>query len=223
MKSRWTATAKRPLWLALALLGLVLALLAVRQFATRNPPLATSTPGAVRTPEITFDAIAPLSAADAAKPAELSIPAIAMNVNVDPMGWRIQIIDDKRTTAWALPQAAAGWHLNSAKPGMAGNVVISGHQFLGAAVFAPIALGDIRPGQDILLTDAKDRIFVYRILEVTDPIEISADPISEQQTAATYLSQTDAARLTLISGWPDFSSTHRVFVIAELKGRLNNS
>lgn len=188
--------------------------------ATGDPAPPAADPGEAQPAAVAFDEISPLAADEAADPAGLSIPAIDMNVNVQPMGWRVETVGDTRTTTWVLPDAAAGWHPNSARPGMAGNVIVSGHQLLGEAVFAPIALGDTQPGQDVLLTDARGRIFVYRIVEVTDPIEISTDPAVEQQTAAQYINQDDTPRLTLISGWPEFSSTHRVFVIAELQGVL---
>lgn len=226
MKSKKIVPTKHLRWLAPLGLGLILAIIAYRVVPTTLPPPTPMPPvkdaaaGTVTPMAIVFDEIAPLAATEAAEPAELSIPAINMRVHVEPMGWRVQIINDKRTTDWWLPHAAAGWHLNSAKPGMAGNVVFSGHQLLGEAVFAPIALGDTQLGQDILLTDLKSRIFVYRIVAVTDPIEISSDPTVEEQIAAAYLSQAGTPRLTLISGWPDFTSTHRVFVVAELQGML---
>jgi sortase (surface protein transpeptidase) len=146
----------------------------------------------------------------------LSIPDIAMEVAVSPMMWRVVEANGVRTTAWVLPESGAGWHPNSAGAGADGNVVISGHQLLGDAPFAPIALGDVEVGQTILLTNANGDVFTYEVTEVTEPLPISNDPTAEQAIAQQYASQTQSATLTLISGWPDFSTTHRVIVVAEL-------
>ncbi|MCB0117315.1 MAG: sortase [Caldilineaceae bacterium] len=154
--------------------------------------------------------------ATALPPISLRIDEIDMNVAVTPMTWRVAEADGVRTTAWVLPQSGAGWHPNSAGVGDVGNVVISGHQLLGDAPFAPIALGDIVPGQEIVLTDADGNSFTYVVTEVTEPLPIPATLSEEEDLAAQYAAPTDTPTLTLISGWPDFSTTHRVIVRAEL-------
>jgi sortase (surface protein transpeptidase) len=132
------------------------------------------------------------------------------------MGWRVSEVNGVRTTVWVLPNKGAGWHLNSAGAGAAGNVVISGHQLLGDAAFAPIALGDVVAGQEILLTDTEGQVFTYEVIEVSEPLPLPNTAEEEQALAAQYATQTDVPTLTLISGWPDFSSTHRLIVVAEL-------
>lgn len=158
----------------------------------------------------------PAVAGNAFPPAALSIPEIEMDVIVSPMGWRVAEANGVRTTVWVLPDTGAGWHPNSAGAGDNGNVVISGHQLLGDAAFAPIALGDVAAGQRILLTDTQGQIFTYEVVDVSDPLPLSKAIKAEQALAAQYTTQTDVPTLTLISGWPDFSSTHRVIVTAEL-------
>jgi sortase (surface protein transpeptidase) len=134
------------------------------------------------------------------------------------MGWYITELDGQRTTQWTVPEKSAGWHPNSAGAGAAGNVIISGHQLLGDAVFAPLALGDVLPGQIVLLTDADGRVFVYRVTEVSDPLPISTNLADEMVLGRQVMEQTGPPRLTMITGWPDFTTTHRVIVVAEFLG-----
>ncbi len=162
----------------------------------------------------------PLPPEEALPPARLQIPDIGLDVPVVPMGWRIAVIGGVRTTEWIVPEDAAGWHVNSSKAGARGNVVLSGHQLLGAAVFQPIALGDVQEGQEIRLTDTAGRTFVYQVQQVSEPVPIGVDLVQERAIAAQYTGPTEAARLTLVTGWPDYASTHRVFVVAEWRGRV---
>ncbi len=167
------------------------------------------------------DQIAPLSAEEALPPARLAIEEIELDVPVAEMGWRIVEDNGERTTEWRVPDDAAGWHINSARAGAAGNVIVSGHQLLGEALFAPVALGEVQPGQEIQLTDEDGVIFSYRVVEVSEPIPLAGATADELAQAAAYVEAEAAAagaRLTLITGWPDFTTTHRLFVVAELAG-----
>lgn len=184
-------------------------------------PAATATPAAssVAAPAPAVVAASePLADSETAPPARIRIPEIGMDVAVQPMGWRVTEVAGQRTTVWVLPDAAAGWHPNSGRAGGAGNVVISGHQLLGDAPFAPIALGEVAVGQEILLTDSQGQVFVYQVSEVSDPLVIEEDPSKEMKLGEEIAAQKGDPRLTLISGWPDFSSTHRVVVTALFVG-----
>lgn len=207
---------------------------------------------------------APLAAVDALAPAALAIPAAAVDAAVEPMEWRIVGTGDDRTTEWIVPEAGVGWHTNSAAAGAAGNTIVSGNQQLGDAAFAPIALGDVEPGQQVVVTDEQGRAFVYHIREISEPIPLSGATDEETKQVERYMTgtamgsesdengtdvETDAASdaseessvgastadestsqmvnepmgaatLTLITGWPDFTTTHRIFVVAELEGLL---
>lgn len=199
------------------------------------PEAATSTPGpaasAATAPTATAQPAAPavaqqpsvqtgkpVAVEDAAAPSQLSIPAIGLEVPVVAMGWQVTEVAGKRTTAWVLPEDALGWHSNSVGAGAAGNLVISGHQLLGAGLLAPVALGEAAIGQEILVTDAEGTVFVYQVSEVSEPIAISEDLADEESVAATWTAQSGEPRLTLITGWPDFSSTHRIIVTAPFVG-----
>ncbi len=162
----------------------------------------------------------PLAADQSAPPARLEIPDLNLDVDVVPMGWQIVTVDGERTTMWAPPEEQAGWHVNSAHAGALGNVLISGRQADGAAVFAPLALGSVTSGQEIWLSDQDGVTFVYQVSEVSEPIPITGATDEEIERAAAYQEQSDTAKLTLITGWPDFTTTHRVFVVADFLGAL---
>lgn len=164
----------------------------------------------------TLTTVQPLDPADAAAPVRLQIPAIGLDVPVAPMGWRVVTVEGERTTAWDVPLDAVGWHAGSPGAGTAGNVLLSGRQADGDALLSPLALGSVVPGQDVILTDENGVDFVYRVREVSKPIPISGVTEEEQASAFAYLAETDGAQLTLITGWPEFTTTHRIFAVADL-------
>jgi hypothetical protein len=160
--------------------------------------------------------VKPLALEDAVQPVRLQIPDVGLDAPVTPMGWRVVTQDGERTTSWDVPLDAVGWHANSAGAGAAGNVILSGRQADGEALLEPLALGSVTPGQDVLLTDENGQEFVYRVREVSEPIPISGATEEEEEEALAYVIEDDGARLTLISGWPEFTTTHRIFAVADL-------
>jgi sortase (surface protein transpeptidase) len=163
---------------------------------------------------------APLTPDQTTGPVRLQIPAINLDVPVIAVGWRLDVVNGVRTTVWDIPDDRAGWHMNSAGAGAAGNTIISGRQVSGAAVFAPLALGSVEAGQQVLLTDGDGIVFAYRINSVTPPIPITGATAEEEAQAAAYFAPTPTAQLTLVTGWPEFTTTHRVFAIAGFVGVL---
>ena len=153
-----------------------------------------------------------------AMPVALSIPAVDLQVQVTPMGWEPVLIDDQVSTRWVVPEQTVGWAVSSAGAGEPGNVIIVGHQAVGAALFRPLALGEVVAGQEILLQSADGVQHLYRVTAVSDPIPAIGASADELVQAAAYLAPTTDARLTLVSGWPADATTHRVFVVAEYVG-----
>lgn len=169
-------------------------------------------------PDPNIETIAPIALADALPPVAIAIPEIELEISVVPMGWHIALVDGERTTDWSVPYTSAGWHVTSAGAGAAGNVVISGHQLVGEAVFARIAAGDVQTDQLIYLTDQGNRTFVYVVTDVSDPVPLIGATEDEIAAAQAYVSPQNMAQLTLVTGWPDFSTTHYLFVTARLLG-----
>lgn len=153
-------------------------------------------------------------------PVALSIPEISFNTNVVEMGWIVTEVAGERTTRWATPYSAAGWHVNSAGAGTRGNTVISGHQVVGEGVFAPLALGEVAVGQEILVTDIRGEVFQYDVTEVTEPIPLTGASADDEALAASYIAPSSQAKLTLMTGWPDFATTHYLFVVADFVGAV---
>jgi len=194
--------------------------------APQAAPVATSTV-AMATPTVAVVVASrePLAAADAQPPVQLRIPAIDLTVAVAPMAWQVTEFAGERRAVWQVPLDEAGWHLNSAGAGARGNTVLSGHHQQGRAVFAALARGEVVVGQTIELVDAQGRIFVYTVIEVSPPIPALAATAEDTAQAAAYLAQPatgDPAQLTLATGWPEFSDTHYMFVVASLAGRLRS-
>ena len=151
-----------------------------------------------------------------APPVQLQIPELEIDVPVVPMTWEIVTVEGERTTRWTPPEDAAGWAVNSAGVGALGNVVIAGHQARGEAVFEAIALGEVEIGQKILLSDETGVMATYEVAAITEPIPLFGASETERALAAAYVAPTTDARLTLVTGWPAATTTHRIFVIALL-------
>lgn len=162
--------------------------------------------------------IAPYPLDQTTGPVRVRIPEIGLDAPIIAMGWRVGMVNGERTTIWDVPLDEAGWHINSAGAGGAGNTVVSGRQVEGAAVFAPLALGGVAPGQQVLLTDGDGLVFVYEISEVTDPVPVTGATPDEISRAASYFAPSPTARLTLVTGWPEFTTTHRIFAVADFVG-----
>ncbi len=160
-----------------------------------------------------------LAADQAAPPVKLAIPALHLEMPIQPMGWEMTEVNGQPTTRWVVPKDAIGWHVNSAGAGSAGNTILSGHQAQGEALFAPLATGEIVVGQELLLTDETGNVFTYRIQEVSDPIAMTGASKDELARADAYIAPSQQAKLTLITGWPDFTTTHRIFAVAEFVGK----
>jgi hypothetical protein len=166
--------------------------------------------------------IAPLSSAEATvaallparvTPVHLAIADARLETPVQPLTWERFAGADGTSTRWLLPVDAAGWHPDSARPGEPGTIAISGAQ-LDGGVFAPIALGDVKVGQTAQLVDSKGVEHRYRVTEVSQPIAMQGDASADARVAE-IMAPTTTQRLVLITGWPDFTTTHRIFVVAE--------
>jgi sortase (surface protein transpeptidase) len=151
-------------------------------------------------------------------PISLTIPALGLDVPVVPMGWEPTLIGNRVTTRWIVPMDAVGWAVNSAGAGDAGNVILVGQQALGAGLLRPLALGEVEIGQEILLTASDGTTYLYQVSEATRPIPAIGATEDEIAQATAYFLPSDTAKLTLVTGWPADTTTHRVFVVADYVG-----
>jgi hypothetical protein len=186
--------------------------------ATPAPPADQAAAGQPTASSSAVEQAPPAGSWPQTMPVALFIPSLDIEAAVTPMGWEPVLQGENVTTRWVIPLDSLGWAVNSAGAGERGNVVIAGHQSLGAALLRPLALGDVSVGQDILVETAAGETYAYRVTEISTPIPaVGATPAQDAQAAA-YLAPTGTAKLTLLSGWPSDVSTHRLFVVADLEG-----
>jgi sortase A len=179
---------------------------------------ATSTPvveqAATGTPAGPMPSAVPPSVGE---PNRIVIPKIDLDAPMVDVGWEVVERGDQRYTEWQTADNAAGHHVNSARPGEQGNVVLSGHHNTKGEVFRRISDMELAIGDSIYLYDASGQRFTYVVDEITDPPlqEVGASP--EQRLAnARYIQPTNDARVTLVTCWPYVSNTHRVVVVGKL-------
>lgn len=145
------------------------------------------------------------------QPTLLEIPAIGLETAVESKGWQLKIGQDGLAyNEWNDVRYAAGWHINSAIPGVTGNIVLSGHNNIYGAVFRD--LWRLKAGSPIYLYTGTER-HTY----VVDMVQIMPEQnatVAQQARSAAYIIQSSDQRLTLVSCWPPNSNTHRVFVVA---------
>lgn len=144
-------------------------------------------------------------------PVHLAAPAIGLNTEVKPLGWRQVQQGEQEVSIWHMVDKAAGWHLNSVVPGQVGNAVISGHNNIGGSVFRK--LDRLQPGDEITVQTNVGTEVAYTVTEVKIVPEKYASA-AQREANAQAIGPTSDERLTLITCWPANSNTHRVIVVA---------
>lgn len=189
---------------------------ATTQPAPTEPAVALPTrrPTASPTPKPTSVFLPPANSV----PTHIQAPTIDLDAPVKVMGWTVvEQADGEQISTWVVPDQAAGWHENSARPGQGSSVVLSGHHNLGSEVFRDLI--DLQPGDEIILqADSLD--YHYR---VTDRFILSEQDVSEaqRQQNAQWILPTIDERITLVTCWPYNTNTHRLIVVAKPVGITN--
>jgi hypothetical protein len=165
---------------------------------------------------ITLPTVAPLQPGDGRAPVRLFIPALGLDAAVEPMGWHVVSDANGTHSEWDNVDNAAGHHVNSAYPGESGNVVLSGHNNIGGAVFRSVCVigepgVDFGLGDKVILVDEDGRRFTYEVNGWQRFPESNASFAGREENAK-YMEPTDFAQLTLVTCWPPTSNTHRVIV-----------
>jgi sortase A len=118
---------------------------------------------------------------------------------------------DGQSAVWQTVDDAVGWHRSSAMPGSPGNAVMSGHNATrGSGVFRN--LHKVKLGDRITVTvNGQELDYV-----VTDRVTFPQLFASEYRRArnATWLGHFGDQRLTLVTCYPWYTSTHRLVVVA---------
>ncbi len=138
----------------------------------------------------------------------LRIPSLTIDAPVVPVGWMPDPADPQ-TLEWDSPEGAVGWAISSHLPGEDGNIILYGHNNIHTAVFK--YLYQLKEGDEIhLQTGEKDWLYRVNTVEI---IPITGDE-KDLVTAAEYLKDSLAPKLTLLSCYPPDNNTHRVIVVA---------
>jgi LPXTG-site transpeptidase (sortase) family protein len=151
----------------------------------------------------------------------LLIPSLELNVPVVEVSWALIFQDGTWRSVWQTAWDAVGHHRNSANPGEAGNVVLSGHHNTAGEVFRDVSeIGQdgarLRVGDELILVAADGERYSYLVVD-WERFQESGTSKEQRQRHASYLDQTEEPTLTLVTCWPYESSSHRVVVIARLQ------
>jgi sortase A len=202
--------APRPLWTATEQLG--------------SPPTLTAS----LSPAETSTAIATPPPVGSNPPAvRLLIPKLELDVPVVDVSWETKLEQGVWYSVWQTADGAAGHHRNSANPGEAGNVVISGHQNTRGEVFRQVSeIGQsgsiLGQGDEIILVAEDGQQHTYTIVQ-WERFQEEGIPEQEQEEHAQYLASTIDPTLTLVTCWPYESNSHRVVVIAKLQSWIEST
>lgn len=174
-------------------------------------PAKTTTPAPSATPAPTQEPL-PTPTAQSLPPDRITAPAINLDAKVVTVGWH-DVADPNggSHTEWDVASYAAGWHKNSAKPGQAGNVVLSGHNNIEGEVFRNLEKFQI--GDPVTLS-AGGRTFTYVVSDKFILLDKGV-PYDERVKNAKWIGPFPDERLTLVSCWPSTNNTHRIFIIAK--------
>lgn len=163
------------------------------QLASPLPPLSGTRPGAERPPPSIPTAV----------PVRIVIPKIAVNAHV------VEIVP-QNDGSWGTAAYAVAYHAGTGLIGEANNIVLSGHNNFQGEVFRRLA--ELQAGDEITLYSA-DNGYRY-VVQETAIVPWVAASAEDRRRHVQYLLPTPAPTLTLVSCWPYWVYTHRVYVVA---------
>ena len=147
---------------------------------------------------LALSASAPSSAE--ALPVRLVIPRIGLDSLIVEVGIRLQ----GGSAVWETASHAVGYHQGTGRPGLGGNVVLSGHissQFHGNVFHR---LPELGVGDVLVVMTAGQQSYLYRVVERAVVLP----------TAVDVMEPTPEETVTLITCVPDGLYTHRLVVRA---------
>lgn len=144
-------------------------------------------------------------------PIRIEIPKIAVNHPIVETVLQEVNWNGQPSWLWPVPLYAVGHRESSARPGEKGNMILSGHNNMGSAVF--VSLASLMPGDEIILYTA-DQTHRYQV-EFSEKIRWTWATEEELERHFDLGSNTADERLTLISCWPYATFTHRIYVVAK--------
>lgn len=168
-------------------------------------------------------------AAVGVEPVRIVFPDLKIDTQVIPMRWKVVQTQNGPVSEWVIPQNEAGHHINSARLGEPGNLVISGHNNIYAQVFKPISQAwdndtrqkvddytdqsDLLNGRRIELFDATGKEYDY-IVTAFYRLKDTGVPAAQRIANGRYIQPSQDTRLTIVTCWPPTNNTHRLILIA---------
>jgi sortase A len=181
--------------------------------ATSTPwpsPVPTSSITEVAVSAVLPTPVAPPTPAVTGPPVRIVAPSIGLNAPVVAVGSKRITQNGDTIAVWEVASHAAGWHENSATPGVPGNVVLSGHHNKEGEVFRYLV--DLEPGDTITLY-TEERPYTYTV-ETRFVVRDKGMPEETRRENARWIGSYPDQRVTLVTCWPYNTNTHRVIVVA---------
>jgi sortase A len=169
---------------------------------------------------------------DGADPERLVIPRLKLDTRVEEATWAMVDENGTATSEWQIPFDAVGHLVTTAKPGEAGNAVISGHQNLigpdqfGLGKFA--GLWNLATGDDVYIVDKLGRIFLFRVSNHY-VLQEAGMPLSVREANfQRIMKDSNTAIATFETCWngvqaPLSGNTYRWVVVANLVGTVRTT
>ncbi len=158
------------------------------------------------------------------------VPRMNLDAPVQDAHWTTSSQNGTLYSDWVIPYQAVGHLVNTANPGEAGNVVLSGHHNLtgpnqfGVGLFA--GLWNLKPGDLVFVYNTAGQVFAYKVVQ-SYPLHELGEPLSvREQHAQQVLAQTSQPVLTMVTCWngqvaPLSGNSYRWIISATLAGTVN--
>ncbi len=165
-------------------------------------------------------------------PVRIVIPRMKLDTNVEVATWDVVDQNGSQVSEWQIPYDAVGNLTTTARPGEAGNAVISGHNNLigpnqfGVGLFA--GLWNLKVNDPVYVTDSLGRTFLYQVQKYYYVQELGEPQSVREQHAQQMLADDGTPILTMETCWngpqaPLSGNTYRWVVVSRLVGTVDAS
>lgn len=143
-------------------------------------------------------------------PTRITAPAIGLDAKVITVRMKEYYEGGVLKRVWDVADYAAGFHEGTARPGHVGNTVIAAHHNVRGKVFQKLHL--LKPGDDVFVWVGNSP-YRYRV-DAVYRLPVKGVPPEVQEHNVRFILPTEDQRLTLITCWPAWGSSHRTVVVA---------
>jgi len=180
-----------------------------RATSTVASPSLTPSPTATLTPS-PWPTPTPIHYPADGDPTRITAPAIGLDAKVITVRMKEQYEGGVVKRVWEVADYAAGFHEGMARPGHVGNTVIAAHHNVRGKIFQKLHL--LKPGDDVFVWVGNSP-YHYRV-DTVYRLPIKGVPPEVLESNLRFILPTEDQRLTLVTCWPAWGSTHRTVVVA---------